>query len=192
MSVTIETRQSGNVTILDVSGRIQLGESSMALRDKLRELAAENHTRILLNLGDVSYIDSSGIGELVAGFTTLANRGGVLKLLNLTKRIKDLLQITKLYTVFEVYDDEAAAIAFLLRRGRDGPQQDSRAIHGIGLLRLPVAHAEFVGDHPRSRLQFLKQLRTKFQIGRRQQVQHDHGGLVNVRIEQIVAFEFHQ
>jgi anti-sigma B factor antagonist len=110
MSVTIETRQSGNVTILDVSGRIQLGESSMALRDKLRELAAENHTRILLNLGDVSYIDSSGIGELVAGFTTLANRGGVLKLLNLTKRIKDLLQITKLYTVFEVYDDEAAAI----------------------------------------------------------------------------------
>lgn len=110
MSVTIRTRQSGKVTIVDVAGRIQLGEASTTLRDALRELVAKDQTSILLNLGEVSYVDSSGMGELVAGFTSVANRGGAMKLLNLTKRIKDLLQITKLYTVFEVYDDEAAAI----------------------------------------------------------------------------------
>jgi len=110
MSATIHTRQSGDVTIVDVAGRIQLGEGSSALRDTLRELVAKNQIRILLNLGEVSYIDSSGIGELVAGFTAVTNRGGQLKLLNLTKRVTDLLQITKLYTVFDVYDDEAKAI----------------------------------------------------------------------------------
>src|SRR5579863_3474737 len=110
MSMTIKTRQSGDVTIVDVSGRIQLGEGSTSLRDTLRDLVAQNHTKILLNLGDVSYIDSSGIGELVAGFTTVTGRGGQLKLLNLTKRVTDLLQITKLYTVFDVHTDEAKAI----------------------------------------------------------------------------------
>ena len=110
MSLTMRTRKSGEVTIVDVAGRIQLGEEAVSLRDALRDLAARSETKVLLNLGEVSYIDSSGIGELVAGFTSVANRGGQLKLLKLTKRIQDLLQITKLYTVFEVYDDEAAAV----------------------------------------------------------------------------------
>ena len=76
----------------------------------IRDLASAGHKKLLLNLGEVSYIDSSGIGEMVSGFTTVTNHGGMLKLLNLNKRVKDLLQITKLYTVFEVHDDEAAAV----------------------------------------------------------------------------------
>ena len=111
MSVKLTTRQVGNVSVVDVEGRITLGEGSSALREALRDLVAKNQNKILLNLGDVSYIDSSGIGELVSGFTTVSNSGGMLKLLNLNKRVKDLLQITKLYTVFEVFDDEAAAIS---------------------------------------------------------------------------------
>jgi anti-sigma B factor antagonist len=95
---------------VDVSGRITLGEGSSALRDTLRDMVNKGHKKILLNLSDVSYIDSSGIGELVSGFTTVTNQGGSLKLLGLTKRVKDLLQITKLYTVFDVHDDEAGAI----------------------------------------------------------------------------------
>lgn len=110
MSVKLNSRQVGDVTVLDVSGRITLGEGSSALRDALRDLVSKGHKKILLNLGEVSYIDSSGIGELVSGFTSVSNQGGQLKLLGLTKRVKDLLQITKLYTVFEVHDDEAAAI----------------------------------------------------------------------------------
>ena len=110
MSVKLSTRQVGDVSVMDVSGRITLGEGSSTLRDSMRDMVAKGQKKILLNLGDVSYIDSSGIGELVSGFTTVANQGGQLKLLNLTKRVKDLLQITKLYTVFEVHDDEAAAI----------------------------------------------------------------------------------
>jgi anti-sigma B factor antagonist len=100
----------GDVTVMDVAGRITLGEGSSALRDALRELVGKNQKKILLNLGEVSYIDSSGIGELVSGFTTVTNSGGNLKLLNLNKRVKDLLQITKLYTVFDVHEDEAGAI----------------------------------------------------------------------------------
>ena len=95
---------------MDVAGRITLGEGSSALRDLLREMVGKNQKKILLNLGEVSYIDSSGIGELVSGFTTVTNQGGQLKLLNLTKRVKDLLQITKLYTVFDVHEDEAGAV----------------------------------------------------------------------------------
>ena len=110
MSVKLSTRQVGNVTVIDVAGRITLGEGSSALRETLRDLVAKNQTKILLNLADVTYIDSSGIGELVSGYTTVTNTGGSLKLLNLNKRVKDLLQITKLYTVFEVHEDEAAAI----------------------------------------------------------------------------------
>jgi anti-sigma B factor antagonist len=87
-----------------------LGEGSAALRETLRDMVAKNQNKILLNLGDVTYIDSSGIGELVSAYTTVANTGGQLKLLNLNKRVKDLLQITKLYTVFEVKEDEADAI----------------------------------------------------------------------------------
>jgi len=96
--------------VVDVAGRITLGEGSSALRETLRDMVSKNQKKILLNLGDVSYIDSSGIGELVSGFTSVTNSGGQLKLLNLNKRVKDLLQITKLYTVFDVHDDEAHAI----------------------------------------------------------------------------------
>ena len=110
MSVKLTTRQVGDVTVIDVAGRITLGEGSSVLRDALRDLVNKNQKKILLNLGEVSYIDSSGIGELVSGFTTVTNSGGALKLLNLNKRVKDLLQITKLYTVFDVHEDEAGAI----------------------------------------------------------------------------------
>ena len=110
MSIKLNTRQVGDVSVVDVAGRITLGEGSSALRDTMREMVGKNQKKILLNLGDVSYIDSSGIGELVSGFTTVTNNGGQLKLLNLNKRVKDLLQITKLYTVFDVHEDEAAAI----------------------------------------------------------------------------------
>ena len=110
MSVKLNTRQVGDVSVIDVSGRITLGEGSSTLRDALRELAGKGQKKILLNLGEVSYIDSSGIGELVSGFTSVTNSGGQLKLLNLTKRVKDLLQITKLYTVFDVHESEASAI----------------------------------------------------------------------------------
>ena len=110
MSVKLNTRQVGDVTVVDVAGRITLGEGSSALRDLLREMVSKGNKHILLNLGEVSYIDSSGIGELVSGFTTVTNSGGQLKLLSLNKRVKDLLQITKLYTVFDVHEDEASAI----------------------------------------------------------------------------------
>ncbi|MHB1021106.1 MAG: STAS domain-containing protein [Acidobacteriaceae bacterium] len=111
MSMTVSTRQVDGVTILDLSGRITLGEGSVQLRDTVRELLAKGSRSILLNLGDITYIDSSGIGELVSAFTTVRNQGGELKLLNLTKKVHDLLQITKLYTVFDIKDDEASAIA---------------------------------------------------------------------------------
>lgn len=111
MSIKVSTRQVDGVTILDLSGRITLGEGSVTLRDTIRELLTKGEKRILLNLGDVSYIDSSGIGELVSAYTSVKNAGGELKLLNLTKKVHDLLQITKLYTVFDVKDDEASAVA---------------------------------------------------------------------------------
>ena len=110
MSVKLSTRQVGDVSVVDVAGRITLGEGSSALRETLRDMVGKNQKKILLNLGDVSYIDSSGIGELVSGFTTVTNAGGQLKLLNLSKRVKDLLQITKLYTVFDVHEEEAHAV----------------------------------------------------------------------------------
>ena len=110
MSVKLSTRQVGGITVIDASGRITLGEGASAFRDLIRDLAAKGDKRILLNLSDVTYIDSSGIGEMVSGYTTVTNHGGVLKLLGLNKRVKDLLQITKLYTVFEVHDDEASAV----------------------------------------------------------------------------------
>lgn len=95
---------------MDLSGRITLGEGSVVLRDVVRDLLSKDKKKILANLADVSYIDSSGIGELVSAFTTVKNQGGELKLLNLTKKVHDLLQITKLYTVFDVKEDEATAI----------------------------------------------------------------------------------
>jgi anti-sigma B factor antagonist len=105
------TRQVDSITVIDVSGRITLGEGCTQLRQLIRDLLGKGTKNILVNLADVSYIDSSGIGELVSAFTAVSNQGGQLKLLNLTKKVHDLLQITKLYTVFDVHDDEAKAIA---------------------------------------------------------------------------------
>ena len=110
MSMKTSNRQVDGVTIVDMSGRITLGEGSVILRDSIRDLVGKGQKKILLNLGDVTYIDSSGIGELVSAFTAVRREGGELKLLNLTKKVHDLLQITKLYTVFDIKDDEAAAI----------------------------------------------------------------------------------
>lgn len=111
MSMKASTRQVDGITIVDLSGRITLGEGSVVLRDTIRDVVAAGNKKILLNLGDVTYIDSSGIGELVSSFTSVRNQGGELKLLNLTKKVHDLLQITKLYTVFDIKDDEAQAVA---------------------------------------------------------------------------------
>ena len=111
MSMKAIVRQIDSVTIVDVSGRITLGEGCTQLRELIREQLAKGNKNVLLNLGDVSYIDSSGIGELVSSYTAVSNQGGSLKLLNLTKKVQDLLQITKLYTIFDVHDDEAKAIS---------------------------------------------------------------------------------
>ena len=110
MSVKLTTRQVGDVTVVDAVGRITLGDGASSFRDTVRDLANKGDKKLLINLSEVSYIDSSGIGEMVSGFTTVTNHGGQLKLLGLSKRVKDLLQITKLYTVFEVFDDEASAV----------------------------------------------------------------------------------
>ena len=109
--LTINERQAGDVTILDLSGKITIGEGSVQLREAVQGLLAGGKTKILLNLGDVSYVDSSGIGELVSSYTTTGNKGGQLKLLNLTKKIQDLLMITKLLTVFQTFDSEQEAVA---------------------------------------------------------------------------------
>ena len=110
MALTIASRSVDGVTILDLSGRITLGEGSVQLRDAIRDLIGKGQKNILLNLGDVNYIDSSGLGELVSAYTTAKNQGAGHKLLSLTKKVKDVLQLTKLYTVFDIYDDEASAI----------------------------------------------------------------------------------
>ena len=110
MTMKSNNRQVDGVTVVDMSGRITLGEGSVVLRDTIRDLIGKGQKKILLNLGDVTYIDSSGIGELVSAFTAVRREGGELKLLNLTKKVHDLLQITKLYTVFDIKDDEAVAI----------------------------------------------------------------------------------
>ncbi len=111
MSMKATTRQVDSITVIDVSGRITLGEGCTQLRQLIRDLLGKGSKNILVNLADVTYIDSSGIGELVSAFTAVSNQGGQLKLLNLTKKVHDLLQITKLYTVFDVHDDEAKAIS---------------------------------------------------------------------------------
>ena len=111
MALTIASREVDGVIVLDLSGRITLGEGSVQLRDAIRDLISKGSKSILLNLGDVNYIDSSGLGELVSAFTTAKNQQADVKLLNLTKKVHDLLQLTKLYTVFDIYDDEASAIA---------------------------------------------------------------------------------
>jgi anti-sigma B factor antagonist len=114
MSLQCTVRDAGMVTVVDFSGKITLGEGSALVRKTVRALLDEQKTKLLIDLGDVDYIDSAGIGELVTAFTAVKNRGGELKLLNLTKKVKDLLQITKLYTVFDVHSSETEAISSFL------------------------------------------------------------------------------
>ena len=111
MSMKFTTREVGGVTIVDLSGKITLGEGGLTLREEVHKLLADGQKKIVLNLADVNYIDSSGLGELVSAYTAVKNSGGELKLLNLTSKVRDLLVITKLVTVFDVKDDEAAAVA---------------------------------------------------------------------------------
>jgi anti-sigma B factor antagonist len=106
----VKERQAGDVTILDLSGEVRIGDASVALREAMRKLVDSGKTKVLLNLGGVKYMDSTGIGELIANYTTLTRKGGQLKLLNLTERIQNLLVITKLLTVFDAYDNEAEAL----------------------------------------------------------------------------------
>ena len=108
--LNIRERQAGDVTILDLEGKITIGEGSVGLRNAIRRLMQEGKKKILLNLSGVGYVDSSGIGELVSSYTTINREGGQLKLLKLTQKIKDLLTITKLLTVFDTYDDESEAL----------------------------------------------------------------------------------
>jgi anti-sigma B factor antagonist len=109
--ITITERQAGDVTILDLDGKVTIGEGSVALRSTIRRVLGEGKNKILLNLGRVGYIDSSGIGELVSSFTAVNKEGGTLKLLNLTEKIQDLLAITKLLTVFDVFENEGEALS---------------------------------------------------------------------------------
>ncbi len=113
MSMLLRPRRLDDVVILDLSGRITIGDGTIILRDMIRKHLEAGDRKFLLNLSDCDYIDSSGLGELVTAFTTVRNAGGELKLLNLTKRVHDLLQITKLLTVFESYNDETEAMKSL-------------------------------------------------------------------------------
>lgn len=116
MDMKIEMRAVGDVKILDCNGRITLGEGTMVVRKTVLDLLKDDQKKIILNLAEVNYIDSSGIGELVSTYTTVTNSGGQLILLNLTKKIRELLAITKLLTVFHVFDDEQVALASILDR----------------------------------------------------------------------------
>ena len=106
----VKERQAGDVTILDMTGEVRIGEGAISLRDSIRNLADQGKKKVLLNLAGVKYMDSSGVGELIANYTTIKRQGGQLKLLNLTDRIQNLLVITKLLTVFDAYDNEAEAL----------------------------------------------------------------------------------
>lgn len=111
MALIVKTRDSGAVAIVDLNGKIILGDECNVLREQVKTLLAANRKKIVLNLGEVSFIDSAGVGTLVAAFTSAKAQGGELKMANLTKRFKETLQITRLLTVFEVYDSEAEAVA---------------------------------------------------------------------------------
>jgi anti-sigma B factor antagonist len=109
--MTITERNSGDVTILDVEGKILLGEGDVQLKRKIDDLIERSRTKLVLNLANVPYMDSGGLGEIVRSYTTVKRAGGELKLLNATQRISDLLTITKLVTVFDIFEDEGAAVA---------------------------------------------------------------------------------
>lgn len=110
MKMTTSTRQVNGVTVVDITGRIELGHESAAVRDVVCDLLSKGQKQILLNLSDVRYIDSAGLGTLVSAFTRVRKQGGELKLLNLTQKVSELMQITRLYTVFDILNDEAAGV----------------------------------------------------------------------------------
>ena len=110
MSMRINTREVQGVTILDISGRITLGDETGTLRDAVRDLLSKGVKKIVLNLADVSYIDSTGVGELVGSLMTVRNAGGDLKLMNLSEKVKDVVHVTKLYTIFDIKEDEFTAV----------------------------------------------------------------------------------
>jgi anti-sigma B factor antagonist len=110
MALIVTTRPAGGVTVLDLNGRLTLGEETAVLRDTVKSLASTGQSRILLNMEDLTYIDSAGLGALVGAYTSAAERQGQLKLMKLTKKVKDLLQLTKVLTVFEIFDDEETAV----------------------------------------------------------------------------------
>ncbi len=114
MSFRATSREVGDVTVIDMDGRITLGEGSALLRDMVRENLSRGRRKILMNLGGINYIDSTGLGELVSGYRLVKSEGGELKLLNLNKKVTDLLQITKLYTVFDIHNQESEAVASFL------------------------------------------------------------------------------
>jgi len=111
MALTAKVRQVGDVSIVDLNGKITLGENTGILRDELRSLLSQGTKNIVLNMADVGYVDSAGLGELVGAYTTATNQGGALKLLHLQGKMKDLMQITKLHTIFPAFEDEKAAVA---------------------------------------------------------------------------------
>ena len=111
MDLKMHAREVKGIMIIDLGGRLVMGEACAAIRDEIRDQIGQGFNKIILNLANVTYIDSAGLGELTAAYTSTRNRGGELKLMSLTKRVHDLMQITKLYTVFDVYDDEASAVA---------------------------------------------------------------------------------
>jgi anti-sigma B factor antagonist len=111
MSFKATSREVGDVTVIDMDGRITLGEGSALLRDLVREKLGSGHKKIVMNLAGINYIDSTGLGELVSGYRLVKSEGGELKLLNLNKKVTDLLQITRLYTVFDIHNQEGQAIA---------------------------------------------------------------------------------
>ena len=120
MSLKMTNRQVDGVTVVDLNGKITIGQESAQLRQTIQNLASKGNRRILFNLGEVSYIDSTGLGELVRGFVTVSRQGGTLKLLSLTRKVHDLLQIVKLHTIFEIFDDENQAIqSFEVEAGSD-------------------------------------------------------------------------
>jgi anti-sigma B factor antagonist len=110
MSLTANIRHFGNVAVVDLDGKITLGENTGILRDNLKSLVSQGTKNIVLNMGGVSYIDSAGLGELVGAYTSAANQGGSVKLLNLQAKLKDLMQITKLHTIFPTFTDEQDAL----------------------------------------------------------------------------------
>jgi anti-sigma B factor antagonist len=111
MALTANSRKNGNAVIVDLNGRITLGENTQTLRDEVKSLLAQGNKNIVLNLQNVSYVDSAGLGELIAAYTTATNQGGTIKLVHLQDKIKDLLQITKLHTVFSTFDNEQQAVS---------------------------------------------------------------------------------